>query len=115
MISVYLDVWEEDMKTEETRLAEEIVGVLPQAMARVCSDDRESIRFVVRAAGLRLRLVTLSRAALRRLVTDPLRRVKIEYLQRDLIRTAPKRDEFVYPRRNRINPPALELRPAKAV
>lgn len=85
-------------KYDETRLAEEIVSVLPAGIARALSDDRESLRFSVRAREFRLRSIVFCRASLRRLLTDPLRAIKVEYLQRDLLRTAGKRGEFVYPR-----------------
>lgn len=85
-------------KIDETRIAEEIVSVLPDGIARALSDDRDSLRFSVRAKGLRLRSIVFCRASLRRLLTDPLRAIKVEYLQRDLLRTAAKRGEFVYPR-----------------
>jgi len=86
------------MKTDETRMAEEIVSVLPVGVARVCTDDWDSIRFAVRAAGLKLRSIVLRRDSLRRLLLDPVRRIKVEYLQRDLLRTAGRRSEFAYPR-----------------
>jgi len=83
----------------EMRVAEEIVSVLPGgSFMRVCSDERDAIRFAVRASGLKLRSVILSRASLRRLIEDPARDVKIEYLQRDLLRSAKRRGEFNYPR-----------------
>jgi len=80
---------------DETMLAEEIVSVLDAGAVRVCSDDRESIRYAVRDARLKLRSVVLSRAALRRLLFDRTGLIKIEYLQRDLLRTAETRSEFV--------------------
>jgi hypothetical protein len=87
----------------ELRVAEEIVGVLPGGtFMRVCSDEREIVRYAVRADGLKLRTVVLSRESLRRLLEDPARDVKIEYLQRDLLRSARRRGEFRYPRENRL-------------
>jgi hypothetical protein len=83
---------------EETRLAEEIVGVLQPAVLRACSDARGVIRYAVRSANLKLRTVVLSRAALRRLITDPASAVKIDYLKRDLLRSASHRSEYRYPR-----------------
>ncbi|HUP50068.1 MAG TPA: hypothetical protein VNA04_14885 [Thermoanaerobaculia bacterium] len=84
---------------DETKLAQEIVGVLPAgSVVRFCSDDLESIRFAVQAAGLKLRSIVLSRASLRRLLADAARPVKVEYLQRDLLRSARRRAEFRYPR-----------------
>ena len=85
--------------TEETKLAEEILAVLPQgSVARFCSDDQESLRFAVQAAGLKLRSVVFRRSSLRRLLTDAVRAVKIDYLRRDLLRNASRRVEYRYPR-----------------
>jgi hypothetical protein len=83
---------------DETRLAEEIVRVLPEGAIRVCSADREAIRFAVRSRELKLQSVVLRRAALRRLLNDSDGAVKIEYLQRDLLRSAQTYGEFTYPR-----------------
>jgi hypothetical protein len=89
---------------DETRLAEEIVSVLPaESVVRVCSDDRQSIRFAVRSAALKLRAIVLSRVSLRRLLGDSARGVKIDYLQRDLIRNAEQANEFRYPRPVRLH------------
>jgi hypothetical protein len=84
-------------KYDETRIAEEIVSVLPVGVARACSDDRDSIRFAVRHDGIKLRAIVLDRASLRRLANDPAREIKIEYLRRDLLQ-AEQRAEFRYPR-----------------
>lgn len=87
----------------DKRLAEEILGVLPEgSVARACSDDPATIRFAVRSAGLKLRAVVLNRSSLRRLVSDPARDIKIEYLKRDLLRSATRRAEYVYPRPARL-------------
>ena len=84
--------------SQELRVAESIVSVLPAgSVMRVCSDDRDTIRFAVRADGLKLREVVLSRRSLRRLLGDPAGEIKIEYLQRDLSRSARRRTEFRYP------------------
>lgn len=85
-------------KYDETRMAEEIVSVLPAGVARALSDDREVIRFAVRGEGMKLRSIVLNRASLRKLMNDPARDVKIEYLQRDLVGAAGQRSEFRYPR-----------------
>jgi hypothetical protein len=88
---------------EEIRIAEEILGVLPDgSVARVCSDDRESLRFSVSSATIKLRSVVLDRESLQRLASDPNRAVKIEYLQRDLDASASRRAEFRYPRFSRM-------------
>jgi len=86
--------------TEETKLAETIVGALDADAVRVCSDDRDSIRFSVRAAGMKLRSIVLRRWALRRLLSDPAGPVKIEYLQRELRTAATQRIEYAYPRKS---------------
>lgn len=93
------------MKTnaEETRIAEQIMSVLPQgSFARACSDDRDAIRFTVDTTPLKLRTVVLDRDSLNRLQSDPARAIKIEYLQRDLLRSAMRRAEFRYPRITRL-------------
>ena len=85
-------------KPDEIQLAEAIVSVLPSGVARACSTDRSTIRYSVRADGLRLRTIVLNRMSLRRLASDPAREVKIEYLRRDLAEHAATRTEFRYPR-----------------
>jgi hypothetical protein len=85
---------------DEARLAAEIVSVLQPAALRACCDDREAIRYAVREDSLKLRVIVLNRDALRRLLTDPQGAVKIEYLQRDLLRSATERAVYRYPRTN---------------
>lgn len=85
-------------KYDETRMAEEIVNVLPSGVAREFSAERDAIRYAVRADGMKLRTIVLSRASLRRLIDDPARDVKLEYLRRDLMDAAAHRSEFRYPR-----------------
>jgi hypothetical protein len=82
----------------ETELAKEIIGALDADAVRICSDDRRSIRFAVRSAAMKLRSIVLSRASLRKLLSDPLAAIKIEYLKRDLRRAAANRIEYAYPR-----------------
>ena len=100
--------------SKELRLAELIVSVLPAgSVMRICSDDRNAIRFAVRAEAMKLREVVLCRASLRRLLEDPAADVKIEYLQRDLGRLAARRTQFRYPReirrvsKKRVKGPAV--------
>ncbi|HEV7765957.1 MAG TPA: hypothetical protein VGQ76_13215 [Thermoanaerobaculia bacterium] len=83
---------------DETRVAEEIVNVLPSGVARELSAERDAIRYAVRAEGMKLRTIVLSRSSLRRLSEDPARDVKVEYLRRDLLDAATHRSEFRYPR-----------------
>jgi hypothetical protein len=89
-------------KMDETRIAEQILSVLPAGVARAVSEDRGLLRYCVRAEGLKLKTIVLSRASLRKLIEDPAREVKIEYLRRDLERSAARRAEFRYPRASRI-------------
>lgn len=85
--------------SHELRIAEQIMSVLsPGSFVRVCSDERETIRYAVRSSELRLQSVVLGRASLQRLIADPDRPVKIEYLQRELTEAAAHRGEFRYPR-----------------
>ena len=95
---------------DETKLAEEIVKVVGEEVIRVCSDDRESLRFAVRSAAMKLRSIVLNRASLRRLLFDPLGEVKIAYLKRDLRRAALQRAEYVFPRKSAIARVAPEAR-----
>ncbi len=82
---------------DETRMAEEIVSILPSGVAREFSAERDAIRYAVRAEGMRLRTIVLRRASLRRLIDDPARDVKLEYLRRDLLDASAHRTEFRYP------------------
>lgn len=95
---------------DETKLAEEIVGVVGQDVVRVCSDDRESLRFAVRSAAMKLRTIVLNRASLRRLLLDPLGEVKIAYLKRDLRRAIGQRSEYIFPRKSAIAKVTAEAR-----
>jgi hypothetical protein len=83
---------------DETRMAEEIVSILPSGVARELSAERDAIRYAVRADGMRLRTIVFRRASLRRLMDDPARDVKVDYLRRELEQAATQRSEFRYPR-----------------
>lgn len=85
------------LNLDENKLAELIVSGVGADAVRVCSDDRDSLRFAVASPDLRLRSVVLGRAALRRLLGDPAVLVKIEYLQRELHLAATQRTEYSYP------------------
>lgn len=87
-----------EKKIDETRIAEEIVSVLPAGIARSLSPDRDSIRYSVRGEGMKLRTIVLRRSSLQKLAEDADRAIKVEYLQRDLLLSAGKRTEFRYPR-----------------
>lgn len=98
MGGVYYSMRTQTRQYDETRIAEEIVSVLGAGVARACSAERDSIRFTVRADEMKLQTIILSRRSLRKLIDDPLRAVKVEYLQRDLLQSAARRAEFKYPR-----------------
>lgn len=85
-------------KLDETRIADEIVSVLPAGIMRQCSPESATIRYSLRAEGMKLQTVIFSRKSLRKLIADPARAVKVEYLQRDLLESATRRSEFRYPR-----------------
>jgi len=97
--------------TDETRIADEIVRVLPEgSVVRVCSDDRDSVRYAVRDGSLKLRSIVLRRASLRKLLSDPARAVKVEYLGRELAEAATQRSEYRYPRPVRLHNPIMPIR-----
>lgn len=83
---------------DECRMAEEIVSIFPTGVVRELSAERDAIRFSVRAEGMRLRTIVFRRASLRRLMDDPAREVKVDYLRRELEQAATQRSEFRYPR-----------------
>jgi hypothetical protein len=88
---------------DETQIAGRIISALPDvSVTRLIAEDRETIRYAVADRSLKLKTITFSRKSLRRLALDPACAVKIEYLQRDLVRSASRRAEFRYPRENRI-------------
>ncbi len=98
---------EMNRKLDENRIAEEIVSVLPAGVLRACSAERDVIRYAVRSDRFKLRTISFSRASLRRLLEDPARPVKIEYLQRDLLASAGRRTDFRYPRLVRFSAPSF--------
>lgn len=91
---------------DDTQIAEQIVSVLPAAVARELSAERDTLRYSVRGDGMKLRTISLRRSSLRRLAADPARDVKIDYLRRELAQAATLRSEYRYPR------PLLHARPA---
>lgn len=93
---------------DETRLAEEIVSVLEPSVVRACSDERDFIRFAVRG-DMKLHTVIFNRAALRRLLHDLNGLVKVDYLKRDLLRSARQRSEFRYPRPSVVRVKKIDL------
>lgn len=88
----------------EIRLALDILDPLTKgAIAELVGEEDDTLRFrVPRRIGWRLRVVVLSKRALRNLATDPAAEVKIEYLRRDMERIAPQRAEYRYPHATRV-------------
>ena len=85
---------------DETAIAEEIVSVLkfPALRFRFLVDT--AISYTVRDPSVKLRSVVLDRRSLRRLLVDRDRWVKVEYLKRDLLRSAALFRVYRYPRRD---------------
>lgn len=90
--------------SNEIRLALDILEPLTKgAIAELLGEDDDTLRFrIPRRIDWRLRVVVLSKRALRNLATDPAMEVKIEYLRRDMQRTAPHRAEYRYPHTSRL-------------
>ena len=98
MNGVYYSMRTQSRMNDENRIAEEIMSVLPAGVARACSPEKHNIRYTVGGDELKLRTIVFSRASLRRLLDDPARDVKVEYLKRDLLASAGRLREFRYPR-----------------
>lgn len=81
---------------DERALAEEIVSVLTSG-PRVCLTAEATIRYSVRGSSVRLRSIVFDRVSLRHLLRDRDRAVKVEYLQRDLLRCAADSTDYRYP------------------
>jgi hypothetical protein len=82
---------------DEAKLAAEIVSVLQPEALRACSRE-DVICYAVRGDSLKLRTIIFDRSALGRLLKTRDGAVKIEYLKRDLLRSAMTRIEYRYPR-----------------
>ena len=92
-----------EKKTAEATLAEELVRSLPDMpAAELVGDDSQTVRFRVRQAGWKLATIVFSKRALRKLLNDPIREVKVEYLRRDILRSALRRVSYSYPRRGAV-------------
>jgi len=84
---------------ELRQLAFEIIRPLPGGeLARVISETASMICLELPAHTGRLRSVSFSLEALRLLAFDAQRQVKVDYLQRDLLRSAATRESYRYPR-----------------
>ena len=84
--------------TPERQLVQRIVAALSPARIGIERETAGAIDLSVARDGWMLARITLGRSALARLQSDPAREVKLEYLIRDILRTAPKRARWAYPR-----------------
>jgi hypothetical protein len=85
----------------EIEMAREVVAPIADGAQTDCvAQDEETIRVqLLGTPGWKLSSIVFSREGLRRLWDDPDREVKIEYLQKDIARTARTRSEYRYPHR----------------
>jgi hypothetical protein len=84
----------------EFDIAGEILDpIVRQSGVDVIVSGRDEIRFRIhKRFGWRLASVVLGRGALRKLLGDPQREVKVDFLRRELLRALTSRREFRYPR-----------------
>ena len=87
------------LPNEELTVAREVVQfLLGRGTEQTPRVGRDTVTFrVPPREGWRLHSVVFSRDALRKLLSDPARPVKIEYLRRDIARVATQREEYRYP------------------
>jgi hypothetical protein len=88
--------------SSEQEIAQAVLSALPAGAARLVRDDGESLRYSVNAPDLKLNSVVFRKESLRALQSDPAREVKLEYLARDIARSARRRTDYSYPRTSRI-------------
>ena len=84
----------------ECEMAEELMRSLgPGLTAEILLEESHSIRIRLQPRpGWKLSTMVFSRDGLRRLAADPKRKVKVEYLARDINRVGRFRREYHYPR-----------------
>jgi hypothetical protein len=88
--------------SSEQELAQAVLSGLPVGAARLVCDDGESLQYTVNAPALKLTSVVFRKESLRALQNDPAREVKLEYLARDIARSARRRADYIYPRTTRV-------------
>jgi hypothetical protein len=86
------------MATETTLEMEVAEKLLEPIGQQTWTEDEKTIRFRIRNPGWKLSSIIFSKRALRRLLSDPDREIKLEYLRRDIARQAKCRREYRYPR-----------------
>ena len=83
--------------SEEMAVAEQLLKRLAPETGELLCEDEAVIAFQLRKRGWRLSRLVLSRRSLRKLATDPLRLIKLDWLTRDIERTAPQKKAYVFP------------------
>jgi len=83
----------------EREIAQEILSFLPEGSWALDLDDGGMLRYTIRLKphDWKLEMVLFSKPCLARLDGDPLRAVKIGYLQRDIQNLAASRRTYAYP------------------
>lgn len=82
--------------TLEKKVAEKVLEPLEQEQS--WSEDEKTFRIrLKKAPGWKLVSIVFSKRALRKLLSDPHRDIKLEYLRRDITRQARWRREYRYP------------------
>jgi hypothetical protein len=90
---------EKNASTEFDIAGEILEPIVRESGVEVIVSGREEIRFRIhKHFGWRLASVIFRRDALRNLISDPLRAIKVGYLQRELEQSVKSRREFRYPR-----------------
>ena len=86
----------------EARLADELIGSLAPESVEI-RDRGEAIEFRLRKRGWKLGQVLLSKFSLRKMAGERDGRVKLEYLRRDIERSAVTRRRYSFPRNLRLS------------
>ncbi len=82
---------------EPIRMMEEILSILRERNLQLVHADDGIISFRLHEEGWKLKSLTFSVPCLKTLARDPQREIKIEYLQRDILRAAARRTTYTYP------------------
>ena len=81
----------------EMAMAEQLLHRLAPEAGELLCEDEKVIAFQLRKRGWRLSRLVLSRASLRKLASDPLRLIKLDWLTHDIQRSAPQKKAYVFP------------------
>lgn len=78
-------------------MAARILVILHPTTIVADGDEAGTLRFRVVESGWKLATIVFAKDSLRNLARDPQREIKIQFLQRDLLRSATSRRTFTYP------------------